>query len=167
MPVTDRATGGHSGNQYTASGEIGAPLHFLGGALTPVASLTWSQLDQDSYTEASQVGMGLTIASQENTSLSSGVGAKVLIPVAIGTLLEGRAIWYHEFEDTNQQVTAAFGGGANFNAAGPSVGRDTAAVGLGLFAYAETGVSFQINYDALLRQDFVGHTGSGRLKVEF
>ena len=167
VPVTDTATGGHSGNQYTASGEIGAPLYFMGGALTPVASLTWSQLDQDGYTETSNAGMGLTIASQENTSLSSGVGAKALIPVAIGTLLEGRAIWYHEFEDTNQQVTAAFGGGANFNAAGPSVGRDTAAVGVGLFAYAETGVSFQVNYDALLRQDFIGHTGSGHLKVEF
>ena len=76
--------------------------------------------------------MGLTIASQENTSLSSGLGAKALIPIAIGTLLEGRAIWYHEFEDTNQQVTAAFGGGPNFNAAGPGVGRDTAAVGAGL-----------------------------------
>ena len=85
----------------------------------------------------------------------------------IGTLLEGRAIWYHEFEDTNQQVTAAFGGGSDFNAAGPGVGRDTAAIGAGLFAYAQTGVSFQLNYDALLRQDFVGHTGSGRLKVEF
>jgi outer membrane autotransporter protein len=167
VPVTDTATGGHSGDQYSASGEIGAPLHFMGGALTPIASLTWSQLDQSGYTEASGGGMGLTIASQENTSLSSGLGAKALIPIAIGTLLEGRAIWYHEFEDTNQQVTAAFGGGADFNAAGPGVGRDTAAVGVGLFAYAHTGVSFQLNYDALLRQDFTGHTGSGRLKVEF
>ncbi len=167
IPFADTATGAHSGDQYSASGEIGVPLHFMGGALTPVASLTWSQLDQSGYTEASGGGMGLTIASQENTSLSSGLGAKALIPIAVGTLLEGRAIWYHEFEDTNQQVTAAFGGGADFNAAGPGVGRDTAAVGAGLFAYAATGVSFQLNYDALLRQDFIGHTGSGRLKVEF
>ena len=41
----------------------------MGGALTPVASLTWSQLDQDGYTEASRRRMGLTIASQENNSL--------------------------------------------------------------------------------------------------
>jgi outer membrane autotransporter protein len=167
VPVTGSATGSHSGNQYMAAGEIGAPFHFMGGALTPVASLTWSQLDQDGYTEASNGGMGLTVASQENTSLSSGLGAKALIPIAAGTLLEGRALWYHEFEDTNQQVTAAFGGGPNFNAAGPGVGRDTAAVGMGLFAFAESGVSFQLNYDALLRQDFIGHTGSGRVKVEF
>ena len=46
VPVTDSATGSHSGDQYMAAGEIGAPFHFMGGALTPVASLTWSQLDQ-------------------------------------------------------------------------------------------------------------------------
>jgi hypothetical protein len=40
-------------------------------------------------------------------------------------------------------------------------------VGVGLFAYASQSVSFQLNYDALLRQDFVGHTGTGRVKVEF
>jgi hypothetical protein len=40
-------------------------------------------------------------------------------------------------------------------------------VGVGLFAYTEAGISVQLNYDALLRQDFIGHTGSGRVKVEF
>lgn len=165
--LSDTATGSHSGNQYTAAAEIGAPLHHMGGTFTPVASLTWSRLDQDGYSEASSGGMGLTIASQENDSLASGLGAKALIPIAAATLLEGRAIWYHEFEDTNQQVTAAFAGGPDFTAAGPSVGRDTAAVGVGLFAYASPGVSFQLNYDALLREDFIGHTGSGRVKMEF
>ncbi len=165
VPVSATALGSHSGNQYMASAEIGSPLHYYGGAFTPVASLTWNRLEQDGYQESSVVG--LNVASQENDSLQSGLGAKALIPVAPGTLLEGRAIWYHEFEDTNQQVTSAFGGGANFTAAGPSVGRDTAAMGVGMFAYAGTGVSVQLNYDALLRQDFMGHTGSGRVKVEF
>ncbi len=165
VPVSATALGSHSGNQYMASAEIGSPLHYYGGAFTPVASLTWNRLEQDGYQESSAVG--LNVASQENDSLQSGLGAKALIPVAPGTLLEGRAIWYNEFEDTNQQVTSAFGGGANFTAAGPSVGRDTAAVGVGMFAYSGTGVSVQLNYDALLRQDFIGHTGSGRVKVEF
>ena len=30
-----------------------------------------------------------------------------------------------------------------------------------------TDACLEINYDALLRHDFVGHTGSGRPKVEF
>ncbi len=167
LPVKDTAIGSHSGNQYSAAAEVGAPMHSFGATVTPIASLTWSQLDQDAYQEASQNGAGLAIGSQENTSLATGLGAKTLIPIAASTLLEGRAIWYHEFEDTNQQVTAAFGGGPSFLASGPSVGRDTAALGVGLFAYTEAGVSFQLNYDALLRQDFVGHTGAGRVKVEF
>ena len=165
VPVNATALGSHSGNQYMASAEVGSPLQYYGAAFTPVASVTWNRLEQDGYQESSVVG--LKVASQENDSLQSGLGAKTMIQVAPGTLIEGRAIWYHEFEDTNQQVTAAFGGAANFTAAGPGVGRDTAAVGVGMFAYSEAGVSVQLNYDALLRQDFIGHTGSGRVKVEF
>ncbi len=167
VPFSDTATASHSGNQYSASAEIGVPLYQAGATLTPVASLSWSQLDQDGYTEASGNGVGLSISSQTTTSLASGLGAKALIPIAADTLIEGRAIWYHEFEDTNQQVTAAFADGASFLASGPSVGRDTAAVGVGLFAYSTSAVSFQLNYDALFREDFFGHTGSGRVKVEF
>lgn len=163
----DTAVGSHSGDQFMAAAEIGMPMQHFGGVITPVASLTWSHLQQDGYTESSGQGVGLTIDSQENTSLMSGVGAKALIPIAKATLLEGRAIWYHEFADTEQQVTAAFAGGPDFSAAGPSVGRDTAAVGLGLFAYTRPNISFQMNYDALLRQDFIGHTGSARVNVEF
>ncbi len=64
-------------------------------------------------------------------------------------------------------MTAAFAGGADFTAAGPGVGRDTASVGVGLLAYAGYGTIFQLNYDALLREDFIGHTGSARLRLDF
>ena len=166
VPFSDVATATHTGNQYTAAIELGSPLRSMMGTLTPVASLNYSRLDQDAYTEASGAGMGLAIASQETDSLASGLGLKALVPIATKTLLEGRAIWYHEFEDTNQQVTAAFAGGPDFIASGPSVGRDTANIGLGLFAVAGLGTTFQLNYDALLRDDFTAHTGSARLKLD-
>ncbi len=166
VPFKDSATADHDGSQYMAALEIGAPLKSAMGTLTPVASLNYSRLDQDGYTETGG-GMALTIGDQETQSLQSGLGVKVLAPIASDTLIEGRAIWYHELEDTNQQVTAAFGGTPSFTAAGPDVGRDTAAVGVGLFAYAGMGTTFQLNYDALLREDFIGHTGSGRLRMEF
>ena len=121
VPFTDVATATHSGNQYTAASEFGSPLRFMVGTLTPVASLNYSRLDQDAYTETSGAGMGLAIASQETDSLASGLGLKALVPIAAKTLLEARAIWYHEFEDTNQQVTAAFAGGPDFTA-GPERG---------------------------------------------
>jgi uncharacterized protein with beta-barrel porin domain len=165
VPFDDVASASHDADQYMAALEVGAPLHFLGSALTPVASLNWTRLEQDGYTESGI--MGLTVAAQETDSLQSGLGVKVSTAIAADTLLQGRAIWYHEFEDTNQQVTAAFADASSFTVAGPDVGRDTAALGVGLFAYTGWGTSFQLNYDALLREDFIGHTGSGRLLVEF
>ncbi|MBN2447008.1 MAG: autotransporter outer membrane beta-barrel domain-containing protein, partial [Phycisphaerae bacterium] len=159
------ATASHDASQYMAALEVGAPLRSAYATLTPVASLTWTRLDQEGYQEA---GVNrLTIGSQDFDSLQSGLGIKVLAPIASDTLIEGRAIWYHEFDDTNQQVTAAFAEASSFTVAGGDVGRDTAALGVGLLAYIGYGSTFQLNYDALLRDDFIGHTGSGRVRVEF
>ena len=81
--------------------------------------------------------------------------------------MEGRAIWYHEFEDTNQQVTAAFGGARTSTLRARASGATRQPSVSACSPTRKTGVSFQLNYDALLRQDFIGHTGSGRVKVEF
>jgi uncharacterized protein with beta-barrel porin domain len=111
--------------------------------------------------------MAFTYADQETDSLQSGLGLKAVAKVASTTLIEGRALWFHEFEDAEQQVTAAFAGTPSFTTAGPSVGRDTADLGVGLLASTGLGTTFQINYDALLRQDFTAHTGTAKLKFDF
>lgn len=139
-----------------------------GSVLTPVASLTYSYLDQDGYTEASGSGMALAIDSQSNDSLVSGLGVKALMPIAHDTVLEARAVWLHEFSDTAQVVTASFAaGGGTFTAAGPGVGRDSAALGVGLLATIGAESTFQLNYDANVREDFVAHIGSAQLTVRY
>lgn len=167
VPFKDVASASHDGRKYTAAAEVGSPFKSAMATFTPVASLNYSYLDQDGYKETSGGGMALTVQDQETTSLQSGLGVKLQAAIAADTLLEGRAIWFHEFEDASQQVTAAFGGAPSFTASGPSVGRDTADLGVGLFAYTAVSTSFQLNYDALVRDDFVAHTGSGRVRMEF
>lgn len=135
--------------------------------ITPVAQINYTHLNQDGYLETSQAGMALSIADQETDSLQSGLGLKAAVKVSPTALSEGRALWFHEFEDTEQQVTAAFASTPSFATAGPGVGRDTANIGVGLLAFTGLGTTFQINYDALLRQDFIGHTGSAKLKIDF
>ena len=81
-------------------------------------------------------GMGLTIASQENTSLSSGLGAKALIPHR-RRHAAGRP--RHLVPRVRRYQSAGDGGvrrRLGLQRCGPGVGRDTAAVGVGLFAYA-------------------------------
>jgi len=165
--LSDVAGASHDGRQYLGALELGAPLHYGATTLTPVVSVNYTHLNQDGYAEASTGGMALSIADQETDSLQSGLGVKAAVKVAPTALLEGRAVWYHEFDDTEQQVTAAFASVPSFTAAGPGVGRDTANLGVGLLAYTGAGTTFQIDYDALLRQDFTGHTGSAKLKIEF
>ncbi len=169
VPVGDVAKGSHDGSQYNAAIELGAPMRIGNGSvLTPVASLTYSHLDQDGYTETSSSGMALAINDQSNDSLVSGLGLKALVPIAHDTVLEARALWLHEFSDTAQFVTASFAsGGGTFTAAGPGVGRDSAALGVGLLATIGAESTFQLNYDANVREDFVAHIGSAQLTVRY
>jgi uncharacterized protein with beta-barrel porin domain len=73
-----------------------------------------------------------------------------------------------EFLDANQSVTGAFAaGGSTFTACGTDTGRDAASLGVGIVANVVAGTTFQTNYDANIRQDFVGNVGSARLTVGF
>lgn len=168
-PLNDVARANHDGRQFNASLEVGAPMHFARTIFTPIASLTYSNLDQDGYTETDNgSGVGLAINSQSNDSLVSALGVKAIVPIANDTVIEGRAAWLHEFLDSAQTVSAAFAaGGGTFTAAGPDVGRDTAALGAGLIAQINPGMNFEINYDANVRQDYLAHIGSARLTVGF
>ncbi len=163
----DVASASYDGRQYLGALELGTPFHSGATTLTPVVSVNYTHLNQEGYQETSTGGMALTIRSQETDLLQSGLGLKAGVKVSPTALLEGRAIWFHEFEDSQQQVTAAFASVPSFTTAGPDVGRDTANLGVGLLAFTGLGTTFQINYDALLRQDFIGHTGSAKLKIDF
>ncbi|WP_290989806.1 autotransporter outer membrane beta-barrel domain-containing protein [Hyphomicrobium sp.] len=168
VPFEDHAKGSHDGRQFNASVELGAPMRFDGAIVTPIASLTYSNLHQDGYTEDSDAGMALSINSQSNDSLVSALGIKALIPIAADTVVEGRAAWLHEFADTAQVVGAAFAaGGGTFTAAGPDVGRDTAALGAGIQAQFAPNSTFELNYDANVRQDYLAHIGSARVNIDF
>ena len=166
--IADSARGDHDGRQFNASLELGAPMRASGAVITPVASLTYSNLHQDAYSEDSDGGMALGIDSQSNDLLVSALGLKVLMPIARDTVIEGRAFWLHEFADNAQVVTASFAaGGGTFTAAGPDVGRDTAALGVGMLAQVNSITTFELNYDANVREDYMAHVGSARVNIDF
>jgi uncharacterized protein with beta-barrel porin domain len=166
--LKDVASASYDGRQYLGALELGTPFHSGATTITPVVSVNHTHLNQDGFKESSSAGMmAQSVAAQETESLQSGLGLKAGIKVSPTALLEGRAIWFHEFEDNQQQVTAAFASTPSFTTAGPGVGSDTANLGVGLLAFTGLGTTFQMNYDALLRQDFIGHTGSAKLKIDF
>jgi outer membrane autotransporter protein len=165
-------TGKHDANQYLAKVGVGYPLAFGRATFTPLASLAYVNLDQDGYTETDPTASGaaLTVGSTKTDSLRSGLGAKVSVPLSTGklnTALEARAIWNHEFADTQQDIASSFVGGTSFTTNGVAQARDSANLGLGLSLNSANGQTLSVNYDAEVKSDYVSHTAALKFRYDF
>lgn len=170
QPQTARAS--YNGFQYGAKAEVGVPLAVGDATVTPLASLAFSRLRQDGYTETGAPGANLAVEGTSTNSLKSGLGAKV----ALGALPAGgwtltptaRAVWLHEFSSSAPDQTASFTAGTTpFTTAGTTPARDHANLGVGLDAALSGQVTLSARYDADLAQSYVGHSGSLQLRVKF
>ena len=165
-------TGKHDANQYLAKVGVGYPLAFGRATFTPLASLAYVNLDQDGYTETDPTASGaaLTVGSTKTDSLRSGLGAKVSVPLSTGklnTALEARAVWSHEFADTQQDIASSFVGGNSFTTNGVAQARDSANLGLGVSLNSANGQTLSVNYDAEVKSDYVSHTAALKFRYDF
>ncbi len=165
-------TGSHDANQYLAKIGAGYPMQMGKVTITPMATMTYVNLDQDGYTEEdrSHSGAALTVADTQTNSFRSGLGAKISVPLSEGsmkTAVEARAMWNHEFADTNQDIAAVFAGGTSFTTAGVNQARDSANLGLGLNLSTANRQNLSVNYDAEVKSDYVGHTASFKFRYDF
>ena len=165
-------TGKHDANQYLAKVGVGYPLAFGRATFTPLASLAYVNLDQDGYTETDPTASGaaLTVGSTKTDSLRSGLGAKVSVPLSTGklnTALEARAVWNHEFADTQQDIASSFVGGTSFTTNGVAQARDSANLGLGVSLNSANGQTLSVNYDAEVKSDYVSHTAAVKFRYDF
>jgi len=165
-------TGSHDANQYLVKIGAGYPMQMGKVTITPMATMTYVKLEQDGYTEndRSNSGAALTLASTQTDSFRSGLGAKISVPLSEGsmkTAVEARAIWNHEFADTNQDIAARFAGGTSFTTAGLNQASDSANLGLGLNLSTANRQNLSVNYDAEVKSDYVGHTASVKFRYDF
>ncbi|MDP1659564.1 MAG: autotransporter domain-containing protein [Methylotenera sp.] len=165
-------TGSHDANQYLAKIGGGYPIQLGKATLTPLASLTYVHLDQDGYTEkdSASSGAALTVSDVQTDSFRSGLGAKLSVLLSEGamkTVVEARAIWNHEFADTNQDIAARFAGGTSFTTNGVNQARDSANLGLGVNFITANRQNLSMNYDAEVKSDYVGHTASVKFRYDF
>lgn len=173
VPVTDTAKGSHDGWQYSFKVDGGYPIKTGAVTFIPSASIAYSHLKQDGYTESSNAGTALTVGGSDTDSFKTGLGGKALVTLAntssIATLLEGRAMWFHEFGDTSTDTTASFAsGGGSFTSNGVSIDRESFNVGASLkFSSKTEAQSLTVSYDAQIRDEYVGHTGMVQARFDF
>ncbi|MBU3736596.1 MAG: autotransporter domain-containing protein [Methylobacterium sp.] len=170
--VGNAVSGSYDAWQYSANIEAGYPVKAGILTLTPVASLGYSRLAENGYSEK---GVGaLRMNDRDTDSLRSGLGATVQMPLMQGEVsagLELRAIWNHEFADIDQDSTARFSaGGTQFTSKGVYEDRDSANLGFSLrVANSDKDIrqSLLISYDAEIRDQYLGHTAFLQARFDF
>lgn len=173
VPLSETLTGSHDAWQYSAKVDAGYPFK-MGNSLTliPMASLAYSYLDQDGYTEKGGAA-ALSVKDVNTDSIRTGLGAKALVTLSdsreIKAVLEGRAMWFHEFGDDSQDTTASFAaGGGAFTTNGVELDRDAFNVGASLqIAGKNSHQSLTLSYDAEIKDEYFGQTAKLQARFEF
>jgi outer membrane autotransporter protein len=172
--LVDAPTASHDARQYSAKLDSGYNLAMGGGTFTPVASLAYSRLNQDAYTESGRTAAALGVGSSSTNSLRLGLGGKMAYELTkpsgddYGIGLEGRAVYFHEFIDTAQQTTAQFAvGGSSFTTTGVTPAVNAVAVGFSLKVASVNQQSLLLSYDGEFKDQYAGHTVTARLRTDF
>ena len=129
----------YGGHQFSAYATTGYHLYVGDGAtvITPSASLQYTRLNVNAYTESGNPASDLAVNGQHYDLLQSGLGAKVARDFSFGGAMairpEGHAGWLHAFGDDRMADTAAFtSGGPAFTTAGLTPDRETYNLGGGV-----------------------------------
>ncbi len=117
------------GGEFDAACTFGYNIKKGGLTITPLASLLYTFVGIDGFTETGSFNP-LHVDSQSESSLRSRVGVKVsyTTPVASYTLTPyASAMWQHEYRNDQLAIDSNFANGAGslFTVHGPEIGRDS------------------------------------------
>ena len=168
------AKGSFSGQQYVARAEGGYPLALGKATITPLASLTYSHLNQNDYTETGGNGAALAVGSTHATSVRSGLGVKLEqgFETSYGKLVpQVQLTWVHEFNRNPAVTGASFAadpsGQTAFTTVGATPVTNLADLTLGVTLLRANNLSLSARYELQAGQGFVSHTGSLKLRQLF
>jgi outer membrane autotransporter protein len=127
----------YSGQSYTGFATTGYHFFTQGVTITPLASLQYTNLNLDGYTETGGGNINLRVKSQNYDFLESGLGVKVARPFAYNEFTYVPEIhfkWLRELVNPTVSNTAAFtaAGSPPFITPGLQAGDDTLNLGVGL-----------------------------------
>ena len=124
------------GWQFDAFIAGGYDFHWRCLMFGPIASLQYTDVNINGFTEENSSILALHYPDQDEDSLRSTLGVRWSMDWKLGGRLilrtESRAVWKHEFDDTAYGITSRFAlaalGSSNLTVFGPDTGRDSALI---------------------------------------
>jgi outer membrane autotransporter protein len=163
----------YDSEQYSLRLSGGIPQSLGGGAFfTPFAAATISQIKADAYTETSTTAndsLRLRVAQDTVDSQVGTVGVKFHQTIKDGKTTftpEVKLAVNQEFGDDNITTTNTYqGGGASFKNS-TAIEKTSATAGVGLNISSDN-VSFNIGYEADVRDKYLGHSAQAKITAKF
>jgi uncharacterized protein with beta-barrel porin domain len=171
--LTNTYTSNSDSEQYSFRLSGGIPQSLGGGAFfTPFAAATISQIKADAYTETSTTtddALRLRVAQDTVDSQVGTVGVKFHQAIKDGKTTftpEVKLAINQEFGDGNITTTNTYqGGGASFKNS-TAIEKTSATAGLGLNISSDN-VSFNIGYEADVKDKYLGHSAQAKITAKF
>lgn len=166
------AKGSFDGYQYGAKVGGGYTYDMGSTLVTPMASLQYTRLELDGYTEEGAGGANLKVNEQDYDVLTSELGAKLAVkPFEMSgwtVAPEVHAAWLYDMVKDKAEVTAQFTGGTtSFKTEGKDPAEHTAKVGFGVDVANGQDVTVSVNYDAEIKDEYLGHAGALKVRYDF
>ena len=166
------ATGSTEGAQWSTFAGIGYDWHAGHLTLGPIASLQYTSVNLDGFTEDGSLA-ALDIHSASAESLRSDVGLRASYQYRIGKILvcpSLKAAWEHEYKYSAFPITAEFAGlpqtAQTFY--GPKQGQDSAILSAGILVQLTRAISTYVHYDGQLgRERYNSNAVTGGFTVAF
>lgn len=168
----ERASGSWGGNQFDAAAKLGYTVALPQNvAVTPSLGMAYTYLHEGAYTESGD-GMALKVGSRATNALLIGggvKGSKVFTTEGKTTITpEIHGGVYYDALASSMDTTAQFvGGGSSFITRNVKPDPWVFNVGAGVKVATTDNLAISVNYDAALRDQFVGHTASLKAKMTF
>ncbi len=162
----------YDGQQYSTYIEGGYKVKLSKSLeVTPLASLQWSHLNLERYSETSAGSLSLNVDRQSYDILQSGLGIKASSQIEYkwGNFIpELHLKWLYDFINDDMVVTSSFnGGGGSFTSKGAKPARHSFNTG-GKFSFElKNDISLIAECNVELKDRFVGIYGSGALRYKF
>lgn len=163
----------YDGRQYSTKWAFGYPIALAENwQLVPVASLLYSHLRIDEFTEAGASSLNLTVAEQDYDFLQQGLGARIVTEWTDDRRQKWapsfHAMWLYDYIGDSAQTTSTFAAGGNsFTVEGHEPEQSSMNLGAGITVYPNDSLSLSVGYDFEYRSDYTGHSGSATLRYDF
>lgn len=168
------ANGKFDGQQYALKGEFGYPLALTQATtLTPLATLSYSYMRQDGYTETNGNGAALRVERSSSDTLKSGLGAKLETTQSTpwGDVVPYiQVLWGHQYDSKATNVAASYAAAVNetrFVTQGSTPEKDSVDVNVGATLLQSDTTSISAYYDISAAQDYTNQSVSLRLRKTF